>query len=178
MTARCDFLSGATLLKYSVLLSAMGCAACAATTTSSGSSARSGAATTSSALATRAVATKAVAGPATITFGVTSRSGRLGAVQFDARAAGISWAGAGKSVACRNISGAAMHACNDKGGGLLTCAVIDPKGFGSPTNLVSCDLESAGGVDASAFSIKVIDASDAKANAASVTVGVTNLTGR
>lgn len=106
-----------------------------------------------------------------VTFAVTSRSGRLGAVQFDARASG-DWQGTGGSVACRNVAGAAMMACNDKGGGLLTCALIDQGGIPTPKRLVVCSLSSSKPVSAGAISVRVVDASTPGMKPASPTVSV------
>ncbi len=109
-----------------------------------------------------------------VTFGVTSRAGRLGAVQFEANAKGSAdWQGAGASVACRNASGASMLACNDKGGGLLSCAFVDAKGIGTPVSLVTCGVSSSKPLAASDFSVKLVDASSPDMKPAKPSVGVT-----
>jgi len=65
-----------------------------------------------------------------------------------------------------------MMACNDKGGGRLSCAFVDPKGVGTPIDLVACRLTSSKPVAAADFAIKVVDASspDMKPAKASVVV--------
>jgi hypothetical protein len=110
-----------------------------------------------------------------VTLGVTSRSGRLGAVQFDARIKGGDWQGSGGSVACRNVSGAAMLACNDKGGGTLSCALIDQGGIATPNALVVCGLSSSKPIAAADFSVKVVDASTPAMKPAKATVAVTKI---
>jgi hypothetical protein len=117
--------------------------------------------------------TPSASGGYTVTFGVGNRVGRLGAVQFEASAkGGADWQGSAASVSCRNASGAAMMACNDKGGGKLSCAFVDAKGIGTPIALVSCRLSSSKPVAPSDFAIKVVDASspDMKPAKASVVV--------
>ena len=113
-----------------------------------------------------------------VTFGISARTSRLGAVQFDARARGAgSWQGAGAKVACRNVSGAAMMACNNKGLGLLSCALIDPKGIGTPKDLVSCSFHSSKAISAGDFTVKVTDASSPDMKPVGVSVAVTRVTG-
>ena len=113
-----------------------------------------------------------------VTFGISARTSRLGAVQFDAKAKGASgWQGAGAAVACRNVSGAAMMACNNKGGGLLSCALIDPSGIGTPKDLVTCRFSSSKAVGAGDFTIKVTDASSPDMKPVAVSVVVTRVAG-
>lgn len=126
--------------------------------------------------ATTAASIASSAGVYVVTFAVASRSGRLGAVQFEATpATGRSWRTTAGKVVCRNLSSAAMHACNTKGGATLTCALVDLKGIGTPSELVSCDLESAGEVSAADLTVEVIDASDPQAKPADVEVTVTKV---
>ena len=113
-----------------------------------------------------------------VTFGINARTSRLGAVQFDARAKGAGgWQGAGGAVACRNVSGAAMMACNNKGGGLLSCALIDPNGIGTPKELVTCRFGASKPVGAGDFSVKVTDSSSPDMKPVPVSVVVTRVTG-
>ena len=129
--------------------------------------------------------TKPAAAPAasgsgvyTVTFGVGNRAGRLGAVQFEARAkAGADWQGSGASVACRNSSGASMMACNDKGGGLLACAFVDAAGVSTPGSLVSCRIASSKPLAATDFSVKVVDASSPDMKPAKASVVITSVAG-
>jgi len=113
-----------------------------------------------------------------VTFGVSARTSRLGAVQFDAKAKSSGgWQGAGASVACQNISGAAMMACNNKGGGLLSCALIDQNGIATPRDLVTCRFTAAKPVGAGDFSVKVTDASSPDMKPVNVNIAVTKVTG-
>lgn len=115
-------------------------------------------------------------GAYSVTFGIRARTSHLGAVQFDARAKGAgNWQGSGGAVACRNISGAAMMACNNKGGGMVSCALIDPKGIATPKDLVACRFISSKAVDAAEFTVKVTDASSPELNPVGVNVVVTRV---
>jgi hypothetical protein len=127
----------------------------------------------STAAAPTAAPTVSASGGYTVTFGVGNKVGRLGAVQFEVTAkGGADWQGSAASVGCRNVSGASMMACNDKGGGRLSCAFVDQKGVGTPIDLVVCKLTSSKPVSAGDFAIKVVDASspDMKPAKASVVV--------
>ena len=124
-----------------------------------------------------APAAASASGAYSVTFGISARTSRLGAVQFDARTKSGSWQGAGASVACRNVSGAAMMACNNKGGGLLSCALIDQKGIATPKDLVTCRVTASKAVGAADFSVKVTDASNPDMKPVGVSVVVTRVTG-
>jgi hypothetical protein len=129
---------------------------------------------------TRPAAAPAASGSGvyTVTFGVDNRAGRLGAVQFEARVgAGADWQGAGASVSCRNSSGASMMACNDKGGGVLSCAFVDTAGVSTPCSLVTCRIVSPKPIAASDFKIKVVDASSPDMKPAKASVVVTSVAG-
>lgn len=142
-----------------------------------GTSTRANAPSTATAApAPSATLASSASGTYAVTFGIRARTGVLGAVQFDARSkAGGSWQGAGGAVACRNISGAAMMACNNKGGGLLSCALIDPKGIATPKDLVTCRLVSGKAVSAGDVAVKVTDASKPDMKAVDVSVVVTQV---
>jgi hypothetical protein len=128
------------------------------------------------AAAPSAAAASSASGVYSVTFGIRARTSRLGAVQFDAKAKGPgSWQGSGGAVACRNVSGAAMMACNNKGGGLLSCALIDPKGIATPKDLVTCRFASGQSIGAGDFSVKVTDASNPDMKPVSVSVAVTHV---
>lgn len=131
--------------------------------------------TTSAAATPKAAPAASASGAYAVTFGIPSRTSRLGAVQFDARAKSGGWQGAGASVACRNVSGAAMMACNNKGGGLLSCALIDPKGISTPKDLVICRVRASKAVGAGDFSVKVTDASGPDMRPVGVSVVVTRV---
>jgi hypothetical protein len=122
-----------------------------------------------------APAAASASGTYSVTFGISARTSRLGAVQFDARAKSGAWQGAGASVSCRNVSGAAMMACNNKGGGLLSCALIDPNGIATPKDLVTCRIGAGNAVGAGDFSVKVTDASSPAMKPVGVSVVVTRV---
>lgn len=122
-------------------------------------------------------AAASASGAYSVTFGISARTSRLGAVQFDARAKSGNWQGAGASVSCRNVSGAAMMACNNKGGGLLSCALIDPNGIAPPKDLVTCRISASKAVGAGDFSVKVTDASSPAMKPVGVSVVVTRVAG-
>jgi hypothetical protein len=125
-----------------------------------------------------AAPTTSASGGYVVTFGVSNRVGRLGAVQFDASAkGGADWQGTAASVACRNLSGASMMACNDKGGGRLSCAFVDANGIGTPLALVTCRISSSKPLAASDFTVKVVDASSPAMKPAKATVVVTSIAG-
>jgi hypothetical protein len=85
----------------------------------------------------------------------------LGALQFDVRYLGRSgdWAGAGAGASCAWLLDADLHACNDKGGGEMTCAVVDPEGFRGPIDLMRCGFRSNDEVEVEDFRVRVTDAS-------------------
>ena len=123
--------------------------------------------------------TTSASGVYSVTFGVRSGAGKLGAVQFDARPrAGGQWQGSGAKVACATLVGSSMTACNEKGGGLLSCGLINPNGFAVPADLVRCDFQSKTPVAPSDFSVKVVDSSDTAAKPVGAYVLVTSITAR
>jgi hypothetical protein len=116
------------------------------------------------------------AGSYSVTLGVTNRAGRLGALQFDVRTKGKGgWRGSGGSVACRNVSGAGMMACNNKGRGLLSCALVDEAGIATPTDLVVCKATSSGRLTVEDFDVKVVDATAPDVRPVKATVSVTKV---
>jgi hypothetical protein len=70
-----------------------------------------------------------------------------------------------------------MMACNNKGGGLLSCALIDPKGIATPKELVTCRFGASKPVGVGDFSVKVTDASGPDMKPVGVSVVVTRVTG-
>ena len=99
----------------------------------------------------------------TVSFDLGPTDGPLGALQFDVEyrgGGGRGWVGAGGGAACRWIVQAAIHACNDKRGGTLTCAVVDTGGFTGPIPLLECEIVSTNdALTADDFEIEVTDAS-------------------
>ena len=114
--------------------------------------------------------TSSASGVYAITFGVRSGS-KLGAVQFDARGSG-DWQGSGDKVACSSLVSGSMHACNDKGGGVLSCGLINTSGIPGGADLVRCDFASKSPVSAGDFSVRVIDASNTATKPVSANVVV------
>lgn len=107
-----------------------------------------------------------VTGPTTtytVSFDLGPTDGPLGALQFDVEYRGGSpagWVGAGGAAACRWSVQAAIHACNDKRGGILTCAVVDTGGFTGPTPLLECEFQSSDdALTVGDFAVEVTDAS-------------------
>jgi hypothetical protein len=123
--------------------------------------------------------TTSPSGVYSVTFGVRSGAGKLGAVQFDVRprAAG-QWQGSGAKVACTSLIGSAMTACNEKSGGLLSCGLINPNGFAVPADIVRCVFQSKSPVAPSDFSVKVVDSSDTAAKPVGAYVLVTSVAAR
>lgn len=96
-----------------------------------------------------------------VRFDLGPTQGPLGALQFDVKYHGGSggWLGAGGGAACTWLVSAAIHACNDKRGGDLTCAIVDTSGISGPAALMECSFKSRNSVAASDFSVNVTDAS-------------------
>jgi hypothetical protein len=129
-----------------------------------------------------APAAKAQAGAATgsdkysVTVGISSSSGKVGAVQFNVKTTSSGgFVGQRDKVACSNVSGAAMLACNNKGEPGLSCAAIDPEGIATPVGLVRCDFLVDGSLAASDFSVEVVDASNPAMEAVEVEISVTEV---
>jgi hypothetical protein len=99
----------------------------------------------------------------TVSFDLEATDGPLGALQFDVEyrgRGGAAWVSTGGAAWCRWIVQAALHACNDKRGGDLTCAVVDTGGFTGPGPLVECSLIAADdSLTSDDFVVEVIDAS-------------------
>jgi hypothetical protein len=147
---------------------------CSELSSSVGSASRSVQSTSAPAASSKP--TTSASGVYAVTFGVRG-SGRLGAVQFDARPGSGQWQGSGAKVACKNLVPPAIHACNDKGG-TLSCGFMDTNGIATPADIVTCTLESSKPVSAADFSIKVIDASNTATKPVKADVVVTRVTGR
>jgi len=99
----------------------------------------------------------------TVSFDLEATDGPLGALQFDVEYLGggrAGWLGAGGGAACRWIVQAAIHACNDKRGGNLTCAVVDTGGFTGPIRLLECEFQAIDdALTTDDFAVDVTDAS-------------------
>ena len=105
-------------------------------------------------------------------------TGPVGALQVEVDYLGPGdggWLGTGGQVGCRWFVPATLHACNDKRGGALSCAVVDTGGFTGPTDLAECSfVATTDSLTASDFDVQVVDASapDLSPTAADVTVSV------
>ena len=100
----------------------------------------------------------------------------MGAVQFDVKSkVPGNWKGDAAKVACTDLASAAMHTCNNKGKGSLSCALIDPNGIGTPTALARCAFQSGKPVSAADFTVKVVDASNTAMKRVNVSVVVTDV---
>ena len=113
-----------------------------------------------------------------VTIGITSASGPVGAVQFDANHLGSSggWVGAGGGAHCKFNVQAGLKTCNDKGGGRLSCAFVDVSGFDTPTDLVTCDFNTSEALGRADFSVRATDVSLPDLTPSSADIAVTNLT--
>lgn len=115
-----------------------------------------------------------------VRFDLASSSGPIGALQFDVDYHGGSggWLGAGGGADCRWLLQAALHACNDKRGGSLTCALVDTNGFSGPSALMECSFKSRNSVAAGDFAVRVTDASDPGLNPTDARVIVSSVYAR
>lgn len=115
-----------------------------------------------------------------VRFELASTSVPLGALQFDVKYHGGSggWLGAGGGAACTWLVSAAIHACNDKRGGDLTCALVDTNGISGPTALMECTFKSRNSVDTGSFSVNVTDASSPSLEPANARVFVSGVYAR
>jgi hypothetical protein len=119
------------------------------------------------------------AGVYAVTFGVKNNAGRLGALQFSVRPRDAgTWQGDGANVACRSLTGGAMHACNEKSQAELSCGFVDTKGIATPSDLVTCTFQSTKGISKDDFSITVIDATNTAIKPVKADVQVTRVTAK
>jgi hypothetical protein len=96
-----------------------------------------------------------------IRFDLKQTAGPVGALQVEVDYTGGSgaWLGAKGKVDCRWTVAASLTACNDKGRGRLSCAVVDQTGFTGPTPLMECTFKSKNAVTAGDFRVDVVDSS-------------------
>jgi hypothetical protein len=115
-----------------------------------------------------------------VSFQLGQTAGPLGALQFDVdyNAGNGGWLGAGARADCRWLVAAALHACNDKRGGSLTCAIVDTNGFSGPTPLMECTFRTRNSLAAGDFSVRVTDASDPDLKPADARVSVAGVYAR
>jgi hypothetical protein len=115
-----------------------------------------------------------------VLFEVGPTSGPIGALQIEVKYLGETgaWLGSHAGVACREFIDASLSACNDKGGGLLSCAFVDTSGFTGPTDLMECSFKSRDAVEAGLFNVEVVDASTPQLEPIDVHVVVSNVTPR
>ena len=115
-----------------------------------------------------------------VRFDLAPTAGPLGALQFDINYTGGSggWLGAGGGAGCTWLVSAAIHACNDKRGGDLTCALVDTNGISGPASLLECTFKSRNSVAAGDFSVRVTDASTPDLQPADARVSVAGVYAR
>ncbi len=100
----------------------------------------------------------------TVTVGVTSGGGLLSALQFDVRYNGDGdWLGGAGSVVCSTHPQVALATYNNRGNGWYSAAMIDLTGFEAIGPITTCKISSRDPVDASSFSVSVIDAATPEA---------------
>ena len=100
----------------------------------------------------------------TVTVGVTSGGGLLSALQFDVRYNGDGdWLGGAGSVVCSTHPQVALATYNNRGNGWYSAAMIDLTGFDAVGPITTCKISSRDPVDASSFSVTVIDAATPEA---------------
>lgn len=117
-----------------------------------------------------------------VSFDLEATNEPLGALQFDVEYRGsgrAGWLGAGGGAACRWIIPAAIHACNNKGNGNMTCAVVDTGGFTGPTRLLECAFRAADdALTVDDFDVDVTDASTPNLVAIEAAVRVSSVVAR
>ncbi len=116
----------------------------------------------------------------TVVFDVAETERAVGALQFEVttRDASGDWIGGKADVDCSWIVEGTLAACNDKGRGVLACAVVDSTGFDGPASLIECGFETSDSVTADSFLVQVGDASGLDLNPVNVTVFVSSVTER
>ncbi len=113
--------------------------------------------------------TSGVAVTYSVTLGVTTASGDLGALQFDVRYRGSEggWLGAGSGAVCSPTIPVDLATFNDRGEGVLSGAVVDLEGISTPGAVCTCGFKTREAIRPGRFSIQVIDAAGTDNGAAS-----------
>jgi len=112
-----------------------------------------------------------------LTASVISDSGRLGALQFDINPRSIAgrWVGSAGTVNCSFNVAVGLSVCNDKGGGLLSCALVDLSGFDTSGSIVTCQLAASTQPSPDDFLVVVQDTADVNSQKVSVEMAITDL---
>jgi hypothetical protein len=96
-----------------------------------------------------------------VTASVVSSSGSLGALQYEIRYLGGDgvFVGAAGAVECESAAQAQLASFNNAGDGFLKAALVDLKGFATPSPISVCQFATPGSLSAGDFSISIVDAS-------------------
>nr|MBC8293911.1 hypothetical protein [Pseudomonadota bacterium] len=78
------------------------------------------------------------AGQFAVTFAIRNAIANVAALQFDVNYSGGEFSGAAGDVECSSPFSGAIATFNNKGGGLLSGAVIDISGFAAPPDIATC----------------------------------------
>ena len=116
----------------------------------------------------------------TVVFEVGPTSSPIGALQFEVAPVGQTggWIGVRADLDCEWLVEYDLAACNDKGGGHLSCAYVDTGGLVAPAPLLECGYASFDEVTAESFEIEVVDASAPSLEPLDVRVAVSSVTPR
>ena len=97
-----------------------------------------------------------------VSLGVTNDVGRLGALQFDARYLGDTggWVGAAGWVLCETRVPNALATFNNKGGGLLSGAMINLDGLPTPGVMARCTFRTDEDLSPGSFEVDVVDSAN------------------
>jgi len=98
---------------------------------------------------------------------VANDAGPLGALQFDIVFLGNDggWFGAGGSTRCSSLGGGSeLSTFNDKGGGLLSGAIVDLEGIETPGEVARCTFGMDMPVLPEYFAVDVVDFADVEGN--------------
>ncbi|MFP6627159.1 MAG: hypothetical protein VCA74_08920 [Deltaproteobacteria bacterium] len=112
-----------------------------------------------------------------VTIGVISNSGILGALQLEILHTGSSgnFVGKGESVDCSPLVNAAMVLGNNQRGGRLSYALVDLNGFSTPTSVVSCTFKTSEALFPSSFDVRVVDATDPDGSPVGIDAAITGV---
>jgi hypothetical protein len=101
------------------------------------------------------------AGQFAVTFAIRNAIANVAALQFDVNYSGGEFSGAGGDVECSSPFSGAIATFNNKGGGLLSGAVIDISGFAAPADIATCVVTAESKPGPDDFTVTPVDSSDA-----------------
>jgi hypothetical protein len=116
-----------------------------------------------------------------VVFDLVEAERPAAALQFDITHPGLTggWLGAAGDVDCRWLVTSNARACNDRGNGILSCAVVNSAGLEAPVSILECGFASYDLVlVASDFDVTVVDASGVDLQPIEVFVSASSVTGR